>query len=46
MISKYATETTDIQYNVSDVKNVNMLKKFLCLSFLKKPATLVTTKQN
>jgi len=33
MISKYATQTTDIQ-NMSDVKNVNKLKINLCL-FLK-----------
>lgn len=45
MISKYGTETTDIQHNVSDVKNVQVLKKFYVF-FLKKPTTLFTTRQN
>jgi predicted transposase YbfD/YdcC len=39
MISKYATQTTDIQNIVRDVKNVNKLKMNLCLSFLNKPTT-------
>jgi len=39
MISKYATQTTNIQNNVSDVKNVNKLKKNFCLSLLNEPTT-------
>jgi len=39
MILKYATQATDIQNDVSDVKNVNKLKMNLCLSFWNQPTT-------